>query len=260
MSADFVRLGPIVLLALWAAAACTNDSENAPGPVPTPMGHTYVSTGVDGTPIPGGGPLTLTFADDRISAAAGCNTFNGAVALDDHKLKVSALAGTLMACPGDRAGTDEWLTTLLSSTPGWQLDDTKLTLNGTNSTVHLLDKKVAQPDKPLTGTTWVVTEIITPDARTRSQTIDEVKPTLTIAADGAVSGSGGCNRLTGRATIAGSDVTFQVGSTRMLCPPEVMDVENAVLEALDGRTTATIDANTLTLRNDRGNGLSLRAE
>ncbi|MEV6426911.1 META domain-containing protein [Nocardia sp. NPDC051463] len=258
MSANFVRLGPIVLLTLWAAA-CTNDSENAAGPGPTPMGHTYVSTDIEGTPIPGGGPLTLTFADDRISAAAGCNTFSGAVALDDHKLKVPALAGTLMACPGDRAGTDEWLTTLVSSTPSWQLDDAKLTLHGTTSTVHMLDKKLAHPDKPLTGTTWIVTETTTPDARTRSQTIDEVKPTLTIAGDGAVTGSGGCNRLTGRATIAGSDVTFQVAATRMLCPPEVMEVENAVLAALDGRTTATIDADTLTLRNDRGNGLILRA-
>ncbi|MFD0361016.1 META domain-containing protein [Nocardia sp. GCM10030253] len=259
MSANFVRFGPILLLALWAAA-CTSDSEKSPEHAPTPMGHTYVSTDVEGVPIPGGGPLTLTFAADRISAAAGCNSYSGAVALDDHKLKVSTLAGTLMACAGDRAGTDEWLTNLLNSSPGWQLDDTQLTLHGAHSTVHLLDKKVAQPDKPLTGTTWIVTETITPDARTRSQTIDEVKPTLTIAPDGAVSGSGGCNRLTGSATITGADVTFQVASTRMMCPPEVMEVETAVLEALDGKTTATIDADTLTLRNDKGNGLALRAE
>ncbi|MFQ6395984.1 META domain-containing protein [Nocardia sp. KC 131] len=259
MSANFIRLGPILLLTLWAAA-CTSDSEKSPEPASTPMGHTYISTTVEGTPIPGGGPLTLTFANGRISAGAGCNSFSGTVALDDHKLKVSALAGTLMACAGDRAGTDEWLTTLLSSTPGWELDDTALTLRGADSTVHLLDKKVAQPDKPLTGTTWIVTETITPDARTRSRVIDEAKPTLTIAADGAISGSGGCNRLTGNATIAGAEVTFRVASTRMMCAPEVMEVENAVLETLDGKTTATIDADTLTLRNDNGNGLTLHAE
>jgi heat shock protein HslJ len=260
MSANFVRFGPILLLALCAISACTGSSENSPGPAPTPMGRTFVSTGVDGAPIPGGGPLTLAFKDDRVSATAGCNTYASAVALDDHKVKVSSLAGTLMACPGDRAGADEWLIGLLNSSPGWQLDDTKLTLHGDNLTVHLLDKKVAQPDKPLVGTTWIVTGLITPNAQIRSQTINQVKPNLTIAADGAVSGTAGCNRLIGTATVAGADVTFHVGTTKMLCSPEVMEVEGDVLKALDGKTTATIDADILTLRNDNGNGLTLRAE
>jgi heat shock protein HslJ len=213
------------------------------------MGRTFVSTSVDGAPIPGGGPLTLTFKDNRVSATAGCNTYSSTVALDDHKVKVSGLAGTLMACPGDRADADERLIGLLNSSPEWQLDDTKLTLHGHNLTVHLLDKKVAQPDKPLIGTTWIVTGLITPDAKIRSQTIDEVKPTLTIAADGAVSGTAGCNRLIGMVTVGGADVTFQVGTTKMLCPPEVMEVESDVLKALNGKTTVTIDADTLTLRN-----------
>ncbi|WP_228001378.1 META domain-containing protein [Nocardia australiensis] len=260
MSANFVRFGPLLVLALCATAACGSDSGKSAEPAATPIGHTYVSTAVDGVAIPGGGPLTMTLENEHVTASAGCNSFSGAATLDDNKLKATGLAGTLMACPGERAGADEWLTTLLNSTPGWQLDGAEFTLHGTASTVHLLDKKVAQPDKSLTDTTWVVREIITAQARTSSRTIDEVKPTLSIAADGAVSGSGGCNRMMGKATIAGSEVTFQVGSTRMMCPPEVMEVENAVLKALDGKTTATIDADTLTLRNDNGNGLILHAQ
>jgi heat shock protein HslJ len=45
----------------------------------------------------------------------------------------------------------------------------------------------------------------------------------------------------------------------MMCGPEVMEVERAVLAALDGTAQATVDADTLTLRNPNGHGLILRA-
>ncbi|WP_225727443.1 MULTISPECIES: META domain-containing protein [unclassified Nocardia] len=260
MSANFLRFGPVVLLALCALTACSRGGSGSANPEPTPMGRTFVSTGVDGTPIPGGGPLTVTFKDGRISASAGCNTHSGAVALDDHKVHVTGLASTLMACPGDRDGADEWLSGLLNSHPSWRLDNATLVLKTDNRTITLLDKKVAAPDKPLQGTTWIVTALITPDALIRSQAIDEVKPTLTIGQDGAVSGTAGCNRLIGHADISGSDITFQVGTTKMMCSPEVMEVERDVLKALDGKTSATVDADELTLRNTNGNGLTLQAE
>ncbi|MFF3223612.1 META domain-containing protein [Nocardia suismassiliense] len=260
MAANFVRFGPIVALALLAVTACSSgDSDSKPAESGL-VGRTFLSTEVEGAPIPGGGPLTLTFKDDRIAADAGCNSHSGVVALDDHKLHVSGLASTLMACPGDREGADEWLSGLLNSDPTWQLDGAKLTVKNDNLTVRLLDKKVAKPDKPIKGTTWIVTALITPDAQMRSQTIDEVKPTLTIAEDGNVSGSAGCNRMTGRATGPDTELTFQVGTTKMLCSPEVMEVEQAVLKVLDGKTTATVDADVLTLRNANGNGLTLHAE
>ncbi|MEV6559112.1 META domain-containing protein [Nocardia sp. NPDC051756] len=260
MSANFVRFGPVALLALLAVSACSSGDSKSPSTTPDLAGHTFLSTGVEGTPIPGGGPLTLTFKDDRIAADAGCNSYSGAVTLDDHKLRVSGLASTLMGCTGDRQGADEWLNGLLNSDPSWQLDGAKLTLKSDNLTVTLLDKKVAVPDKPIKGTTWIVTALITTDAQIRSQTIDEVKPTLTIADDGSVTGTAGCNRMTGRATGSDAELTFQIATTKMLCPVEVMDVEQSVLKALDGKTTATVDANTLTLRNANGNGLTLRAE
>ncbi|MEU7146256.1 META domain-containing protein [Nocardia sp. NPDC046473] len=260
MSATFVRFGSVALLGLLAVTACSSGDTNTNTTAPGLAGRTFLSTAVDGAPIPGGGPLTLSFKDDRIAADAGCNSFSGAVALDNNKLHVTGLAGTLMACAGDHAGADEWLNGLLTSDPTWQLDDTKLTLKNDKLTVTMQDKKVANPDRPIKGRTWIVTALITPDAQIRSQTIDEVKPTLTIADDGAVSGTAGCNRMTGHATGPDIDLTFQIATTKMLCSPEVMEVEQAVLKALDGKTTATVDADTLTLRNLNGNGLTLRAE
>ncbi|WP_433709909.1 META domain-containing protein [Nocardia sp. CA-084685] len=244
-------------------AGCSNDDKNEEKPAVSPMGRTFISTGVEGRQIPGGGPMTLTFADGRISANSGCNTADATVDLTDGILHVGTLASTLLACPDERSQADSWQDNVLTSLPKWRIDDSTLTLTGKETTVILLDKKIAQPDKPLTGTTWIISALMTPDAQIRSQTLDDVKPTLNIAADGGVSGNAGCNRMTGHATASptanGPDVTFQIGTTKMACAPEIMEVEQAVLKALDGKTSATIDADTLILRNTNGFGLTLRA-
>lgn len=263
MSATTVRVGIFLAMVAGLIAGCSSGDKDDK-PAATPMGRTFVSTAVDGPQIPGGGPLTLTFADGRISASSGCNTADGTVDFTDDTLHVGTLASTLMACPGDRGEADSWQDKLLTALPKWQLDDGTLTLTGKDVTVTLLDKKLAQPDKPLIGTTWIISTLMTPDAQIRSQTLDYVKPTLAIAPDGAVSGSAGCNRMTGHATAEptanGPDVTFQIGTTKMLCAPEIMEVEQSVLKVLDGKTTATIDADTLILRNTNGFGLTLRAQ
>lgn len=262
MSATLLRLAALCVLATAAATACSSsDSGEAPDDTATPMGHTYISTEVDGDAIPGGGPMTLTFADGRISANSGCNTAGGTVDLSNHILHTSPLAGTLMACAGDRGRADAWQSAFLESDPTWRLDGDKLTLTGETVTVHLTDKKIVTPDKPLTGTTWIVTTLLTPEGQVRSTTLDEVSPNLTIGAGGTVNGMAGCNRMTGTAGVGPGDaVTFAVATTKMMCGPEVMEVENAVLTALDGRTTATVDGDTLTLKNDNGNGLVLHAQ
>ncbi|MGW4768503.1 META domain-containing protein [Nocardia sp. NPDC004278] len=263
MSATTVRVGIFLAIAAGLLAGCSNDNRGEHKPAATPMGHTFVSIGVEGQQIPGGGPMTLTFADGKITANSGCNTATGTVDLAEGILHVGALASTLMACPDEDGQADSWQDNVLTSLPKWRLDESTLTLTGKDTTVTLLDKKVAQPDQPLIGTTWIVSALMTPDAQIRSQTLDEVKPTLTIAPDGAVSGSAGCNRITGHATPSpaadGPDVTFQIGTTKTMCAPEIMEVEQAVLKALDGKTTATIDAEILILRNTNGFGLTLRA-
>ncbi|MFC9471223.1 META domain-containing protein [Nocardia sp. NPDC056952] len=260
-----MRISPRPLAASLAlvglvAAGCGSTGEEPVDDTATPMGHTYVSTEVVGDEIPGGGPMTLGFTDGRISANSGCNSAGGTVDLSNHILHTSPLASTLMACPGDRERADAWQSDFLESDPTWRLDGDRLTLTGKSVTIHLTDKKIVTPDKPLTGTAWVVTTMLTPDAQIRSTTLDEVSPNLTIGDGGTVNGSAGCNRITGTAGVGPGDaVNFAVATTKMMCAPEVMEVEQNVLRALEGRTSATIDADTLTLRNDNGYGLILHA-
>src|SRR5690606_21534072 len=105
------------------------------------------------------------------------------------------------------------------------------------------------PDRPLRGTTWAVTEVLGTD-----EALDPVaaQAHLLIAEYGAVSGSAGCNNLIGTATVRDETATtatidFRVGTTRMMCEPERMAVENAVLSVLIENTEAAISGDRLTL-------------
>ncbi len=73
--------------------------------------------------------------------------------------------------------------------------------------------------------------------------IDNVQPAIEIAGDGRVTGSGGCNRLSGRAFIEGERITFgPMISTKMACPPAVMDQESRFVTALGDVQRFRVDA------------------
>jgi putative lipoprotein len=63
--------------------------------------------------------------------------------------------------------------------------------------------------------------------------LDRAQSVIEIAADGRVAGSGGCNRIFGRATFDGASVAFgAMGATRMACAPALMMQEAKFLAAL----------------------------
>lgn len=63
--------------------------------------------------------------------------------------------------------------------------------------------------------------------------IDKAQSTISIAAGGKVTGSGGCNRMFGIAKIEGNGIAFDgFGLTRMACAGPVMAQENAFVGAL----------------------------
>lgn len=249
-------------LTLVALAACGDDADTSSTPPPTePTGRTFISTDVEGEPIPGGGPLTLSFPEPgRITAVAGCNNAVGAVDLADGTLSTEQLALTMRACTGEAAGADAWMQRFLESGPQWTLEENTLTLVGEQSTVTLLDKKIAQPDRPIAGTTWQVTSFISPQATETSVALEAAAPNFTIADDGTLSGSAGCNRMTGRADVTDSVITFEpIATTMMMCDEDTMAVEAAVLGALNGELTATVDGDTMRIQRADGIGLDLRA-
>ncbi len=96
---------------------------------------------------------------------------------------------------------------------------------GENSTEIMLERAAVPPETP--AGRWLAEDIGGGGVADRVQTVLELGP------DGTVSGSGGCNALSGRAELSGAELTFgPLAATRKLCPPAIMDQEGKFLAAL----------------------------
>jgi len=86
----------------------------------------------------------------------------------------------------------------------------------------------AQRSTPdLAGTEWVLRKLCGRDV------LDGVRSTIGFPEAGKVAGNGGCNRYFGPVRIAGDRIEIgHLASTRMACPPAVLEQEGRLLNAL----------------------------
>jgi heat shock protein HslJ len=257
------RLSSLTALAVIALAAAGCGTEPGVGAVPPALtGKTFMSSAVteNGTArqLAPDTQISLWFAEDgRLVANAGCNSMQGPVDTADGHLSVPDLSMTEMGCDTARHAQDDWLAELLATKPAWRLAGDTLTVESGTTTITLRDKLVAVPDLELEGRHWQVDSIMTGDTASHGQ--DYAKAFL-VFADGRVTGSTGCNRLSGPATIQGGTITFgPIGTTRMACAGDLATIEAAVLGTLHGKVTFTIDAESLSLRRDNAHALTLTA-
>jgi len=214
-------------------------------------GTAYLSAGVDGHDVVPGSRIRLGFEDGRMTANAGCNSMSGAYDVTDGRLAwTSSPAATQIGCPRELMRQDQWLADLLTAGVDATLDGDSLTLSADDVTIHLTQERPAEA-ATLFGHTLTVTELTTP--KTSSALPDGVRsPTLEIATDGTVLLDTGCNRGRTTATAAGDVLRFEPpATTKMACTPPAGAVEQAVLQALEGQVTVTVDGSTATLGNGR---------
>ncbi|MFD7157786.1 META domain-containing protein [Kribbella sp. NPDC059898] len=131
----------------------------------SPLGKTYLSVRVtvDGVerPFVLGTRLWLQVRKDGLLAArAGCNEFNGLIMLDDGVLLFERGIVTQMNCGDELNAQDEWIAEFLTSEPAWVVDGDVLTFTSGSTTLELLDRRIAEPDLPLDGTTWAVKSVV----------------------------------------------------------------------------------------------------
>jgi heat shock protein HslJ len=220
---------------------------------------TAVTVGGADRPLVDGTQIRLSFTDGQIGASAGCNIFGGSYRIADNRLLISGGAMTEMGCDEARSAQDEWLFAFLGSGPTVVLSGNELTLSSTDTVINLLDTEVADPDRPLVGTTWMVTGLIDGDAV--SSIPDEVEASLRLTDDGRVEIHSGCNSGGGEYTVSGDTITFsELVSTEMACDGARGEVEAAVFAVLGADSvTYAIDAGGMTLT--AGDiGLQLTAE
>jgi heat shock protein HslJ len=124
---------------------------------------------------------------------------------------------------------------VLTSKPTVAVDGDTLTITADGATVTLVDKEVADPDRPLEGTTWTAESLISAQA-VSSIPAGVRTPTLRLEG-GNVAVDTGCNTGRGSYTVVGDAITFgPIATTRMACvDPGGQETETAVLAVLTAR-------------------------
>lgn len=109
----------------------------------------------------------------------------------------------------------------------------------------------AQPGPVPESATWLAKEI------GRRGVIDNLQSALRIEA-GSASGRAGCNRFMGNVTFTANLIRFgRLATTRMSCPPAVMDQERRFLAAIEAARAYSFDGPILLLR-DRSGAVLMR--
>ena len=229
------------------------------GPVTDPsvlVGKTFLSTAISGRDLVQGSQVRVVFRADTLGASAGCNSMGGSWQVADSALHVGQIATTEMACQQPLMDQDAWLAGFLDGAT-MTFDGTTLTLASDGVTLTLMDEEVANPDKPLEGTRWVVEGLV------RNQAVSSVPQDLVatlVFADGRVAVDTSCNRGNATAAVGEGTITFgPMALTRMACGQASMDLESFITGVLQGEVASTIDADQLHLLGASG-GLDLRAQ
>ena len=244
----------LLAAAMVVAAACSVAGAPSPSAVAID-GRTFLSTRVQGHDLVAGSTVRLTFKDGQLGISAGCNHIGGPYTVVDGRLTTGQMAMTDMGCDAPLMAQDAWVSSFVGGATITLAGGT-LTLKNGDVSMTLTDRVVADPDRPLEGTRWVLDGIVSGDAV--SSVPAGVTASLTISG-GQLHVETGCN--TGDASITVTKTTLTIGPmalTKKACPPDATSVQTAVTRVLSGQVAYTIEADTLTVSSD-GAGLTLHA-
>jgi heat shock protein HslJ len=247
-------------------AAGTPGTDQGSTPMPTPdtdlatllAGRAFLSQSATGITLAPDATLRIEFSDGQVSFSGGCNGHSGQATFAGDQLTVGPMMSTMMACDQPLMDQDAAVAAFLNAGVTVLLDGNNLALTGADGArIELLDREVADPDRPIEGTTWVVTGVISDEAI--SSGWGEAVASITIV-DGQAQVAAGCNRGMASASIGEGTITFgPLALTKMMCDDEAMRLETAVTTVLQGEVTFDIEADSLTLMNGT-NGLMLTAD
>lgn len=251
-----ILVASLGLVALLSACTAATPAGPAATPAPTLNGTSWTVTAINGTaPITGNQP-TMEFSEDTVSGLASCNRYNAAYTQDVAKVTITPGIMTQMACAADVMTQEQAFTAALTQVSGVRTTDEGAELVDGDGNAVLTLAKIT--DKPLEGTVWTLTGIVSGESV--SSPVAEGTVTVTIS-DGRLTGKA-CNTFRGDVTAA--DGGFQAGplaSTRMACESEELTAqETTVLTTLQAATGYTITGNELTITADDGTGLIFTAQ
>lgn len=212
-------------------------------------GRDFLLSSAQGYTLVAGTTLRVGFDDGQLSFNAGCNSGAGAYSLCDGKLCVSDLSTTDIGCDTQRHAQDEWFADFFTAAPQLSIAGASLTLQGASATLELLDREVADPDRPLTGRVWRVDTFFQGGLASGYPLTSP--PTIEFRGDGTLNVFDTCNSGDGSYTRSGQTLTVSsVNFSEAGCSGPTQDQVSARIQELfaeDGELTFEIEANRLTL-------------
>ncbi|MFW3460971.1 META domain-containing protein [Streptomyces microflavus] len=261
----------VSVLALLTLAACGTESGSGSGSgdgsdtVQNDVPVTGVAWSVDSltvggkkTEAPEGSRLEID-PKGRAKAGFGCNHISADARVEGDRITFGKPVSTQMACDETTEKAEKAALAAMGGEVTAKLSGEKLTLTTEGGdTIALSEEKPAD----LVGTRWAVNTLLSGETATSvpADLPKERVPHLTFGEDGTVHGNSGCNSFHGKAAVKGSTIDFgPPAGTRKMCPEAEMEVERAVLAALDGPATYTIKGSTLTVTSKDGKGIGATA-
>ncbi|MET8380249.1 META domain-containing protein [Streptomyces microflavus] len=261
----------VSVLALLTLAACGTESGSGSGSgdgsdtVQSDVPVTGVAWSVDSltvggkkTEAPAGSRLEID-PKGRAKAGFGCNHIGADARVEGDRITFGKPVSTQMACDETTEKAEKAALAAMDGEVTAKLSGEKLTLTTEGGdTIALSEEKPAG----LVGTRWAVNTLLSGETATSvpADLPKERVPHLTFGKDGTVHGNSGCNSFHGKAAVKGSTIDFgPPAGTRKMCPEAEMEVERAVLAALDGPATYTIKGSTLTVTSKDGKGIGATA-
>ena len=213
----------------------------------------WVVAALRGSALVTGQTVTLRFEQGRVTGSDGCNRYSAAYRQDgpaDLSIDPSTHISTQMACPPPVEQIASSYRLALAQTRNVRLDAGRLVLlDGNGQNLATLEAQATG----LAGSQWQVTAVNNGrQAVVSVATGSELR--LRFGADGAISGSAGCNSFSGSYQTHGASVTFgPVATTRRMCgTPGVMEQEGQFLKALQSATAWRREGDRLELRTATG--------
>lgn len=259
-----MRLRTILFLPVLAGAVILAACGSAePGPAGPPAssveGRSFLATGAtsDGEPHGLVGTVSLDFTQPgRVRVGTGCNSGSGPGRIADGRLILADLAVTEMGCPADLVEQEDFVLSLVGDRPMVTLTGDDLVLRSDAAEVRFLDRRVADPDRPIEGARWIIDGTFDGAVASSSGRVGF----LSFQA-GRVTGFTGCRRLDGPADVVGQSITFgPLALSAASCDPVQARTEAMVLAVLRGPVTADVTGQALRLTAPDGTGLSLVAD
>jgi len=215
-------------------------------------GTSWTLTSMNGQPLVAGSTITAGFgADGRVAGSSGCNGYSASYETSGASLTISQANGTLMACEESLMKQESDYLAALAATASFMISGDTMALKDSSGATRLVFTAQAND---LAGTSWVVTGYNNGQGAVVSVMIG-TEMTAAFGADGALTGSAGCNSYNATYSTSGDSISIgPVAATRMFCgePQGVMDQEAQYLAALGTASTSSMSGTKLELRTADG--------